>query len=353
MKPRTKPSTSGMFGLPWGRGGSPPQRPAGRSAPSGPRGNPGIVIARRGGPRFPGPPGACSFPLSAISEAYEYMVVGAANPYLTRWVPPHTIVGGSPAGEIFPLGHTRPLPDSSSDTIHPGDASIHGPGPVPWHHVSIAVTHDVIYPTAAPVDAPEQKPGNDATLLKARITLAMGNNLIRRFDFDIGAGVEFDVRCRAVMSIEALVPDPTAVPDFVPPELVDASFQFATSLVTCVSCGATPQGYRTPLRYSQVFFMQGEDPVVMPIVSEAAEVLLLTNASNVAAGSVVGQFAYIYDSPIPIMFSPPTTFSPMGSLTSAPGETQVKGDIPYNANAILIGHAAAPARLNVIQFLDV
>lgn len=303
-----------------------------------------------------GAPGGCNMPISLLSEAYEYLVIGTANPYLTRWVPASTElnIGGTirPAGEILALGRTIPILDGS-DAIHPGDGGIFSPGPTLWHHVSIGVTSDVIYPTDAPITNPEQIPGNRATLLKARITMMMGNSRTRSFDFDIDSGVEFDVRCKSIVGITALVPDPTAIPTFTPPELIGQSFQFATTVVVTILCASTPQGYKNPLRYSQAFFTQGEDPVLMPIFRDTDEVLLMTDTPDASSGSVDGTFIYAYESPLLAGGPIPTIFSPLGTITSAPGVTQVRDKKAGNANGILAGHAAAPARINVIQLLNI
>lgn len=344
-----------MFGLPWGA-----MAPLSRG---------GVAMLERGGPApRPGVPGGCSFPLSALSEAHEYLVLGLANPFALRWVPIDTVVGitgigpGGTAGEIFALGRQVPILNNSNE-LHPGDGGAKTENVGRWHHISISVEGEVIFPSAAPVDNPERIPGNHATILKARIKLMMANSRTRTFDIDIGAGVEIDVKCRAVVSITALVPDPSSIPDAIPDGLVP-TLTFAVSIVTCITCAAVPQGYKMPVTYSQVFWLGVDDvnSAFMPIVSDAREIELFISSTIAPiapavspAGSVVGDFVYVPTSQLIPSLTLPAAFAPMGEITSAPGQGQtLRSIIPGNVNGIIVANGVGtPSAVNVVQILNV
>lgn len=322
-------------------------------------------------PRFPGPasnpfaPGGCGTPMSAASEAYEFMVIGIANPFALRWVPPNTIitVDGVPAqaGQIFPLGRTLPLP-SAEGFIHPGDGGRKAAGTSSdWHHISIGVTGEAIFAGAPPANASVvASQGNRSTMLKARVTLSMGNSRTRTFDIDIGAGVEMDVRCRGVVSIEALVPDPTSLDDVPFPAALGegvSAFTFAASVVATVYCGCCPQGYKMPVTYSQPFFVVGGAlGATMPIVSDAREVEIFASDPGAdPAPAVTAQFAYV-PAPVEAANTLPIDFAPMGTVVSPPGETSTRRVvIPGNANALLLarGSESDGTTINVVQLLNV
>jgi hypothetical protein len=311
------------------------------------------------GPSSPAFPGGCAVPLWAASEAYEYLVIGLANPFALRWVPVNTLIDGVPVGEIFALGRTTPIPNAAS-VIHPGDGG-HlpaGDGYV-WHHISIGIDGEAIFPANAVPPNPERfadNNGNQSTLLKARIKLSMGNSRTRQFDIDIGAGVEIDVLARSVVSIEALVPDPTSIPAAVPAELAPPGFTFAVALVATVTCGACCRD-KMPATYSQPFFfgLRTETAAVMPIVRDAREIELFAGALSVVAGtpSVQGIFAYVLSSPVEPSFVLPTTFVNMGEIVSGPGFTQTPRQIiPGNANAIIVSSGTSGGLVNVVQILN-
>lgn len=313
-------------------------------------------------------PGGCNMPLSRISEAYEVLVIGIANPFALNWVPPNMIIGGTPAGEVFPLGRTIPLPNLSS-VIHPGNGGATTIDNSHWHHISIGVDGEFIFPFDAQpdnVDRIAQSNGNRSTLLKARVTLAMGNSRTRFFDIDIGAGVEIDVKCRAVAAVEALVPDPTSIPTIVPEgfEAPPGGSQFAVAVTTTVTTCSAPKVHRACAKYSQAFFI---DPTatptqangLMPIFPDAQEIQLFASDVIAAAGSVTGQFFYLLDQLVPsyiTMAPPPPPAAPMGDIVSAAGQANTIVDmIPGNANAIVVSRGAATdnTTINVVQILNV
>lgn len=309
-------------------------------------------------------PGGCNMPLSKISEAYEYLVIGLANPFALNWVPPLQLLltdPPTPAGEIFALGRTLPLPNMSS-AIHPGDGGATMPGNQQWHHISIGVTGEVVFPTGeAPdgVDRLAQSSGNFSTILKARVTLMMGNSRTRRFDVDVGAGVEIDVKCRAVVAIEALVPDPTSIPAAVPDV---PAMDFAVALVTTVTTCNAPKVHRACATYSQPFFLDptaSASVALMPIMPDAKEIQLYSSDATAAAGAVAGQFIYALFHVEPgVSAAGPVvgTFSPMGAILSPAGLANTLVDvIPGNANAITVQRGAVTDNsvVNVVQILNV
>jgi len=346
----------GMFGVPWG-GPTARQPLRYQRMPGAPVQNPGIVIARPGPAPWFGGPGGCNFPLSALSEAYEFLVIGLANPFALRWVPVSTIFNGESAGEIFALGLLNPLLNNA-DTIHPGDGGVRTDNVGQWHHISIGVTGESIYLADEVPANPERfasSNGNMATILKARITVSLGASKTRTFDIDIGAGVEIDIKCRAVMSIVALVPDPTSVPDAIPEEFATGERTFAVVVTTCVSCASVPQGYSMPATYSQLFFANEEGfAATMPIVSAARHIELFASSIVDVAGSVRGDFVYVLDSPVVPSITPTAFAAAGGSMSSAPGQGQTrKSIIPGNVNAIIVSASATQSVINVVQMLNV
>lgn len=304
--------------------------------------------------------------MSAASEAYEYLVVGIANPFALNWVPPNTLfttATGAPAqaGQVYPLGKTMPLP-SDAGVIHPGDGGNRPAGTSSdWHHISIGVVGEAIFLGPPPDNAAAfAQNGNPSTMLKARITLSMGNSRVRRFDIDVGAGVEIDVRARAVISIEALVPDPTSLEGVPFPDALGeggvSAFTFAVALVATVYCGCCPQGYKMPVTYSQSFFLAGGGAdVTMPIVSDAREIELFASDPAEAEPAVVGEFVYVPEI-VRAAIGVPAVSAPMGDVVSPPGETSTRRVIiPGNANAILLSRGAETdgTTINVVQILNV
>jgi hypothetical protein len=161
-----------------------------------------------------------------MPSGFDYLIVSpSANPFLLRWGLPTQNMRGGVAGSGFKMV-TAPrsnTPMHGGHSIHPGDQTAN-PGPVGvWHHISIE-PKELLVPLGTSIDdvidaTVVESRGNRASILKARIKLSMGNARTRDFDFDIGAGVEFDVRCQAVLGIDALVPDPTG-PGGIPEAIV-------------------------------------------------------------------------------------------------------------------------------------
>ncbi len=314
-------------------------------------------------------PGGCTMPLAALSEAYEYLVIGRADPFALRWIPVLDFVTDpvtglqQEAGEIFPLGRTTPIPGVGS-AIHPGDGGARTADVHHWHHISIGVKGEAIFPIGSEppnIDRVAESHGNKSTLLKARVILAMGNSRTRSFDIDIGAGVEIDVKCRAIVGIIALVPDPTSIPPNEPDELETTPREFASAVVvTCSTCEA-PKNHRICAKYTQSFFIDptalpAQSTAVMPIMPDAQEIELYVDDVVAGAGSVAGQFIYGLENPIVASYTPPVASIPIGLLQSLPFQAHVPtATIPGDANAILLQRGASTddSVITVVQILNV
>jgi len=294
-------------------------------------------------------------PFGNISLAYEFMVSGLANPFALRWIPVGTIFGGTQVGEIVALGRTVPLPNAAN-TLHPGDSGKITGDIQHWHHISISVQGESIFPDAEIPPRPEGIVGNGhhSTLAKARITLNLDNSRTRQFDVDIGAGVEIDVKCRSVEMIQALVPDPTpivSIPAVLPEDLGTPSTFFAI-ITTCVTTCECPQGYKMPAKYSQAFFLAGGDAIqwTMPVMPAAHEVEVSTAAPLV--GQAFGTFLYVLNRGLDPSIGIPTPAVPVGGFATPVGIGHTpRIIIPGNANAINVTGPAGP--LSVVQLLNV
>ena len=315
---------------------------------------PGVLPGwTQGPPLLPVAPGCV--PFGNIVLAYEFLVSGLANPFALRWVPVGTIFGGVPAGEIMALGRTVPVPNAAN-LLHPGDGGRTTGDVQHWHHISISVQGEAIFPSAAVPDRPENTAGNGhhSSIVKARITLALDNSRTRTFVADVGAGIEIDVKCRAVEMIEALVPDPTSLPDGLPPPLAEP-FTFFAIITTCVTTCEAPQGYRMPTKYSQSFFLNpGALTWTMPVVEAAQEVeLLSSDPFDPPVGPTVGTFLYVRTADLDPSVGTPPNAVPIGDFGAPAGRGP--RTIPGNANAISVerplGAAAGP--VTVIQLLNV
>jgi len=291
---------------------------------------------------------ACRIPITALTETYESLVIGVADPYALRWIPVNTIIPGVFVGERLSVGRTL----VNGDNLHPGDSGMPSIGQiVQWHHVSISVTNNTVYPVDAPVENPEQRNSDDATILKARVTLLMGNARTRTFDIDIGSGREFDVRCKAVESIVALVPDPTSLPPIRPAPLLAGDFRFATTIVVSIYCGCEPQGYRAPLSYTQAFFfgVGSAARFTMPVMSAAHEF----EVSSTLGLPLVATMAMALYQPVVAMTTVDPAVIELSSFTADPGITQVRGAIPGNADIIIVSGSAPATAVEVVQLLNV
>ncbi len=300
-----------------------------------------------------------------LPSAFDILVVApVANPFLLEWVPPGErrqgpIVAGSGYHDVVhPRLGTSQLRGYS---LHPGDQT-NNPQPVgTWHHVSIEPRES--YPPlgttlAQPggIDASAvESLGNAASILKARIKLAMGNSRTRSFDFDIGAGVEFDVRCYAVLGIDVLIPNPNG-PGGVPEDLAPYLTALATIFTTTVYCSASNSHHRHPLTYTQSFTLAGEftDVAAMPVMPAAREAQLLLESAAVAAGAEL-IFGFTPTNPIdPTVIAPVFPYVEVGSVAvPAGGSVTPLTLIPGDANVLVIRGVAGAALATIVQALNV
>lgn len=317
------------------------------------------AVVRRVGMNTPAPwfraPGGCNMPLSALSESQEYLVLGFANPYATNWIP-------ATIEQVWALGKTTPLPNVGA-ILHGGDGGRRTDDIERWHHISISVQGEVIWRTElgrpANVDRVATSIGTPSTMLKARITLNLGNSRNREFDCDIGAGVELDVKCRSVVSVIPLVPDPDSLPETFP-ENLQPGFEFAVAVTTCVTCGTAPQGYRCPVTFTQPFFFVGTQIVgFMPVMPEAQEVQVFCIRDDPAGGTVSVGFMTVLPAgqPVPVRtaYGPPGNFVIQSAVRSGPNLSATdRVVIPDTCNALLIGSDSAETNsMDVVQILDI
>ena len=286
---------------------------------------------------------------------FERQVIApVANPFATRWVP-----AGTPQpdgiGEVRPVTGQQDVTHIGGGSLHPGDSNGSDLRPS-WHHVTIDQIGEALFDPAGEVPSADvsQSLGNTATLLKGRITLAVGNARRQTIDFDLLAGLDFSVAAQHVLSIEALVPDPESIdPDASPPDLPTLSL--ATTVCTGVYCGLAPRGTRMTLTYSQVFFLAGERIAFMPVVPAAREVEVLVTQPAVAANSVVVDFLYVLENPLIAQAS--NTFAPnaflVGSVNVPIGAMSTpRVTIPGNCNMIRVTQSGLTDLIvNVVQLL--
>jgi hypothetical protein len=304
----------------------------------------------------PPPAGGAGCAPVLLPPSYRYIVRSlSASVWSTLWVPAaqrNGVIEGP--GIIFSAG-TRSLERQQGAEIHPGNTAIGQYAAGVWHHVSIAVdgelrTENGVSPDAATIDST----GWRASILKARITLMMGNSRQRSFDFDIGAGVEFDIKAQAVQSIEVLVPDPAGIvtqPD-------DVTRQVNTILMSTVYCEPSA-GRHARLTYSQPFWITGAfTEWWMPVMPNASEVML--QVEDAAAAAVIARAELVDVSSGALInptYGPPPTVSSYSVLggVAVPPNSSSSPRVPLGqANAIRVVVAApAPSVVNVVQILDV
>lgn len=225
-----------------------------------------------------------------------------------------------------------------------------------WHHVQIDVPGELA--TAADTEPPEppevQSTGNRSTLLKARITLDLGTARQRQFDFDIGAGVEFDVACYAVSRVEVLIPDPrVAIDNAPPPEGQAGPFQLSTVLTTTIYWQLYGRSPIQPLTYT-VPAVAAEGTLFVPRQPTAVAITGGIDAVAAAAGEVVVDFLYVPDGFRQAQYSAPASFFVLDQVAIPAGSSRFpRTVIPGNANAFRVrfeGGAATQASL--IQVLS-
>jgi len=310
-------------------------------------------------------PNSC-FPLHApLNSAISVLVVApVANPFLLDWVPPGyrrqgPIVPGSGYHDV--VAPQIGILQQRGYSLHSGDQT-NNPQPVGvWHHVSISALES--YPPLGTTLTQEggidagavEALGNSASILKARIRLMMGNSRERSFDFDIGAGVEFDVRAYAVLGIDVLIPNP-AGPGGVPEDLLPNLTALATIITTAVYCSASNSTHRVPLTYTQSFGLSGEgaDVAAMPVMAAAREAQLLFESEAAAAGTEL-VFGFTPTNPIlPTELAPTFPFIEVGSVAVPAGQAGTPLTlIPGSANVLIIRGASGSITASIVQTLNV
>lgn len=291
-----------------------------------------------------------------LPSAFDYLVLApSANPFLLRWAPPGTRQGQSP---VIGSGYDqvrapRTVEMRGGYSMHPGDQT-ENPQPVgTWHHVSIEPREAMLPPgtSIVGIDASAvESRGNRASMLKSRIKIAMGNGRTRDFDFDVGAGVEFDVRAYAVLGIDALVPDPDGG-GLTPEEVSSNPFALGTIFTTACYCASSNSHEKNPLTYTQSFLV-GETGLTMPVMPIAREVYFLID--NVDAAPLTLDFIYGFTNPIlPANATPTFPFVELGSVTIPAGSTTSPTVmIPGDANAMVLSAPGGQAIVTIVQILN-
>ncbi len=299
--------------------------------------------------------------------AFEFQIIGPrANPFALNWFP--VTPQDAPTAQVLTVDQ-RNL-QQLGDGLHPGDTADTEDGPEGlFHHISIEPLGEVLFPFGTPHPDPviTQQVGNAATLLKARVSLLMGNARERSFDLDIGAGAEFAVKAQRVLDITPLVPDPN---DPLPTRVGADGDSFSVVILTTIYCGLYPTPCCMRQRYTQPFDLgtAGVTSAVMPVMPAARDAMLEISPATVGAGQADLTFIYAFAPEIDTTTDPPTfiqtpivaaygtpsyAFVTLGSVTISNGESSTPMvPIPNGANAILFNNSAGGTG-SVIQFLNV
>ena len=287
------------------------------------------------------------------------------SPYTFRWIRPNE----QAEGNIGTVDYVKvPGPQAqrlNGAVIHDGTPRIGQNPPMgKWHHVSIAVNGELLIdaelppPNSPDVVAPA---GNLSSLLKARIRLAMGTGRERTFDFDIGAGVEFDVACYAVNLLEVLIPDPTLeVPNApIAQGSPPAAFQLASVITpTIYFTPQLPEGFRQPLTYTvpTVLSADPNDNFFIPRVAGAIEIEVGVNDTQAAVDGLIVDFLYVPPVVPVATFVAPASFFLLDSVGLAASSRRIPRIlIPDTANAFRLRRTFADddTIVNFIQVLNV
>lgn len=295
-----------------------------------------------------------------LSDAYSHFVLApSANPYAYRWIPVATPIRDSRAGIGFIsyVDSPRSIARQVGAAIHPGnnpeDERVRiEPG---VHHVSISPLELAVPASEVNDSLPTRvkSEGNTASMLKGRITLALTNSRQRVFDFDIGAGVEFNVWAQSVQKIEVLIPDPEFPP--VVDGLIPEDMQLATVLTTAVFRCQLPVA-RMPLTYSIALTLVAE-PAIVPVVAAARDVAIYTDESDVEAGGVIVEFLYVFGGIPEVVYGPiAEPVAVLGTLVLPADATHIPATlIPGQTNAFRITRTLGSDEtvVNVVQVLNV
>ncbi|MCH9637717.1 MAG: hypothetical protein K0U16_07220 [Gammaproteobacteria bacterium] len=309
-------------------------------------------------------------------DSQKYIVKSPlASPGAFRWIRPNvrdepTAASPNGIGDVnFVNRPALQLKRLSGAVIHTGTDNLKQNPPFgKWNHISIEVNGELM-PDAeedAPTASEVQSRGNLASILKGRITLGMGTARERTFDFDIGAGVEFDVAAYHVQRIEALIPDPQEGASFDPPYLVDGipeaapALQLATVLTTTCyfTCGSGRQ--HNPLTYTVPVLMDANNPqYLIPRQRDSVRITGGVDEFTAAAGGAVIDFIYVPSQLSQVIRGAAATFPPFFVLDQVAlpiSSTRFpEVVIPNNCNAFRISRTFAgdDTLANIVQVLNV
>ena len=231
-----------------------------------------------------------------------------------------------------------------------------------WQHVSIHVNGELALPVGSPEPPPHvvQSTGNRSSALKARITLGMGAARIREFEFDIGAGVEFDVACLAINKLELLVPDMRVdIPVEPPPVGEDPGpLQLATVLTPAIYFTTISGRQHNPLTYTVPVVMSADAPSwLIPRVRDSVAITGGTDEAGLLAGGIIVDFVYVPGGVQQTTSGPPfPPFFVLDQVALPPGSTRIPQTlIPGNANAFIIRRTFETDDnvVNLVQVLNV
>lgn len=306
-----------------------------------------------------------SSPCNPLSpDAYKWwLTLPLVSPYAFRWIPANDPRVQPASGDLFFVKEASPSATSGNGAIiHFGDQRLGQNTPFgKWHHVSITVNGELAVPVAdAPPEPPEiQSTGNFASLLKARITLGMGAARVREFEFDIGAGVEFDVAAYSVNKIELLVPDPRVVIPGEPPPVGDdpGPLQLGTVLTPTVYFTTQSGRQHNPLTYTVPVVLSAAAPGwIIPRVRDSVFISAGTDEFQDLAGGAFLDFLYVPGGLREATFGPFPPFFVLDTIALPAGSTRFPQTIiPGNANAFAVRRAfeSADTVINVVQILNV
>lgn len=294
--------------------------------------------------------GNCS-PLTP--DAYKVIVrVPLVSPYAFRWM-----LGNDPRDDVSDTITYVRDPSTvgklglNGAVIHQGTERLFAnPASGKYHHVSVSVDGEVAYPLSVEELQPPQvqSVGNRSSLLKARITLDLGNARRRTIDFDIGAGVEFTVSCYSISSLEVLIPDPRVeIPNELGPQGDQGPFQLATVLTSTIYFTQWSSGPKNPLTYTVPLSFGGT--ITEAFVPRAADSVLVT-AGTTPGSAVSVDFLYVPPGFREVAYAAPTSYYILDSVTLLPGQSRLQETtIPGNTNAYRV---RGDSFVNIVQILN-
>jgi len=312
--------------------------------------------------------GICN-PLSP--DSYLYLVrVPLVSPYAFRWVlqEPRTPELGS---LTFVKDSSPSAPHSGNASIlHMGDERVAQNSPFgKWQHISMSVDGEVAHPVDESVLSPSaiRTRGSRSSLLKARLTLAMGTSRVRYIDFDVSAGVEFDVAAYSVQKIEVLVPDPRVDIPNEPDPIGDdpGPLQLETLLRSSVYFTLGSARQHNPLTYTVPVILAGEAQAswLIPRVADSVDVTGGIDAIAADGATVMLDFVYVPDwatapnGVAEVLFGPPfPPFFVLDTVVVPTGSSRFpRTTIPGNANAFLVRRTieSDDTYVSVVQILNV